>query len=184
MKNFFNDFKKFISKGNVIDLAVGVIMGTAFTAIVNSIVKDILMPLISGITGTSLSGWVWVVNNVPQYLEDGVTLNPEAIIVSYGNLIQAIINFFIIALVLFIIVRAMMKAKGFSADKYCGYDKKEYKTMRKSGMTKKDIEDLAAKRDAEAAEKAKAEEAIKAANTTEALLKDIKTILEKSVDKK
>lgn len=85
------EFKAFISKGNVVDLAVGIIIGAAFSAIVNSLVKDIVMPVIAIIIGnidfTTLSV---TVNGSPLY---------------YGNFIQAIVNFLIIALVVFLLIK-------------------------------------------------------------------------------
>ncbi len=176
MKKFFNEFKAFISKGSVIDLAVGVIIGTAFTAIVNSLVKDVFMPFITAITGTSFSQWIWVVNGVPAYLETGA-INPDAIIVYYGNLIQNVFNFFIIAFVLFMFIRIFNRAKGFMP-KFEGFTKEEYIKMRKEGMSKKQIAEKAKIRDEELAAKAKAEEEEKQRNSTEGLLKDIKLLLE------
>ena len=97
MKKFFEEFKKFISKGNVMDLAVGVIIGGAFQAIVNSLVNDIIMPLLGIITGgldfSSLS----------------ITVGDAQIM--YGSFISAIINFLLMALVLFMVIKAMNKAK-------------------------------------------------------------------------
>ena len=88
------EFREFIMRGNVMDLAVAVIIGGAFTAIINSLVNDIIMPLIGIILGgvdfTSLS--ITVGNAV----------------VTYGNFIQAIINFLLIALVLFLLIRAIL----------------------------------------------------------------------------
>ncbi len=87
------EFREFIMRGNVMDLAVAVIIGGAFTAIVNSLVNDIIMPIIGVILG-------------------GVDFTALAItvgdaVITYGNFIQAIINFLLIALVLFLIIRAM-----------------------------------------------------------------------------
>ncbi len=97
-----DEFKEFISRGNVIDLAVGVIMGSAFTAIVNSIVNDLVMPLIGilfgGIDFTSLK---FVITPA----SDGV---PEAAI-CYGNFIQSVVNFLLIALVIFLTVKLINK---------------------------------------------------------------------------
>lgn len=104
---FFHDFKAFISKGNVIDLAVGVVIGTAFGAIVNSLVKDLIMPLLTwAMGGGSLAGAAVVLNGVPMYI-NGV-LNPAAVLWNYGNFIQAIINFLIIALCVFVMLRVIM----------------------------------------------------------------------------
>jgi large conductance mechanosensitive channel len=87
------EFRDFINRGNVIDLAVAVVMGAAFTAIVNSLVDDIIMPLI----GIVLGGI--------DFSTLGVTIGESRI--AYGNFIQAIINFLLIALVLFLMVRGM-----------------------------------------------------------------------------
>ncbi len=101
-KGFFAEFKKFISRGNVIDMAVGVIIGGAFTAIVNSLVKDILNPIIGLITGGMDLAYLRIV------LRPAVGETPEVAIM-YGSLINAIINFLLIALVLFLIVRSFNK---------------------------------------------------------------------------
>lgn len=93
------EFKKFIMRGNVIDLAVGVIIGGAFQAIVNSLVNDIVMPLISLITG-GLDFSTWVVTFGEG--ENAATLN-------YGNFIGAVINFLIMAVVIFLLVRTINK---------------------------------------------------------------------------
>ena len=99
MKKFFQDFKKFATRGNVVDMAVGVIIGSAFTAIVNSLVKDILMPLIV---------WLFPVQDLSNLC---IVLRPEsvegagdALTWNYGNFIMAVINFLIVAFVLFIVL--------------------------------------------------------------------------------
>ena len=97
MKGFMKEFKEFISNGNVMDMAVGIIIGVAFTAIVTALVENILMPIIGAICG-GLS------------LEDmSVKVGNAAI--GYGAFIQAIINFMLIAFVLFSIIKALNKAK-------------------------------------------------------------------------
>ena len=101
MKNFMNEFKKFISRGNVMDMAVGVIIGGAFTAIVNSLVNDIFMPLLSLITGGFDIAGMSVSFGVG---ENAATLN-------YGAFLSAVINFLLIALVIFCIIKAMHTAK-------------------------------------------------------------------------
>ncbi len=113
MKKFVNEFKKFINKGNVIDLAVAFIIGAAFKDIVNSLVKDILTPVISLIVGEQgFANFKYVITEANEAL--GIAENA----IYYGNFIQAIFDFFIIALVVFFIVRtinrvndAMSKAK-------------------------------------------------------------------------
>ena len=101
MKSFVKGFKEFISKGSVIDLAVGIIIGSAFTAIVNSLVNDVIMPLISIITGgVNFESW-------------NVTLGSgeNAPVLALGSFIAAILNFFIVALVIFIMIRAINRAR-------------------------------------------------------------------------
>lgn len=97
MKNFFNEFKEFALKGNAIDLAIGVIMGAAFKAIIDAIVNNLFSPLIGFLTG-------------------GVALDQLSVTIGeisfqYGALIAAIVNFVIIALFLFLFIRGMNKLK-------------------------------------------------------------------------
>lgn len=97
MKGFIDEFKKFISRGNVMDLAVGVIIGGAFQSIVNSLVNDIVMPVISIITGgLDFSAWKIM-------LSEG----ENAASINYGNFITAVINFLIMAFVIFCFVKFM-----------------------------------------------------------------------------
>lgn len=94
---FIAEFKKFIARGNVMDLAVGVIIGGAFQSIVNSLVNDIVMPIISLITGgLDFSAWKIV-------LSEG----ENAASINYGNFITAVINFLIMAFVIFCFIKAM-----------------------------------------------------------------------------
>ena len=95
MKSFMKEFKEFISRGNVMDMAVGIIIGGAFTAIVTSLVEDIITPIIGMIGGFDFSSFVVTVNNSN---------------IAVGNFINAVINFLLIALVLFSIIKAMNKA--------------------------------------------------------------------------
>ncbi len=94
------EFKAFISRGNVVDLAVGIIIGSAFTAIVNSLVKDIVMPLVGIlIGGIDFSSLKWEIVKA--------TAAKEAVTLNYGVFIQNVVNFFIIALVVFFMVKAI-----------------------------------------------------------------------------
>ncbi|MBR2996862.1 large-conductance mechanosensitive channel protein MscL [Candidatus Saccharibacteria bacterium] len=101
---FLNEFKEFINRGSVIDLAVGIVVGGAFTSIVNSLVNDILMPLIGivlgGIDFSTLS------ITVPNIMDEG-----SSVTLAYGNFIQAIINFLIIAFSIFILIRFINRTK-------------------------------------------------------------------------
>lgn len=96
-KGFFAEFKKFIMRGNVIDLAVGVIVGGAFQKIVTSLVEDIVMPAISLLTGgIDFSEWKLILGEG----ETAATLN-------YGNFISAILNFVIMAFVIFCLIKTI-----------------------------------------------------------------------------
>lgn len=114
IEKFLKEFGAFINKGNVMNLAVAVIIGGAFTAIVTSLTNDIIMPLITavfalcGVKG-GLAGMSVVLNGVPKYVTvDGIeTLNPEAVLWNYGNFIQSIIDFILIALVVFCLIKAI-----------------------------------------------------------------------------
>ena len=100
MKKFFAEFKAFAMRGNVLDMAVGVVIGSAFGKITTSLVDDILMPLLSVLTGgVDFSSWKWV-------------LNPEAapdakISVNFGSLIAAILDFVLIAFAIFCLLKAV-----------------------------------------------------------------------------
>lgn len=113
MKKFFSEFGKFISKGNALDLAVGIIIGGAFNKIVSSLVKDIIMPLISLIFKADVTQLVWVMRGTRTW--DAVTgtyiLSEDAVLLTYGNFIQSIIDFFIIALAIFVAIKFINKFK-------------------------------------------------------------------------
>lgn len=94
MKKFFNEFKTFALKGNVMSLAIGVIIGGAFQAIVNSLTGDILSPLIGIFAKTDFSNLIWNVNGAE---------------IKYGSFITAIINFIIMAFIIFLIVKLIAK---------------------------------------------------------------------------
>lgn len=100
-KGIIGEFKEFIMQGNVMDLAVGVVIGAAFTAIVTSLVEDIINPLIGLLGGDSL---VDGASSLSYTFANGITMN-------YGNFIGAIINFLIVGFVLFLVVKAFNKAK-------------------------------------------------------------------------
>ena len=110
VKSFWTDFKKFITRGNVLDMAVGVIVGSAFTAIVNALSNNILKPLINWLIAVivgadSLENIHTVL--FPVYLEDNTIDWANTIFIDWGAFINAIINFLLIALTLFTIVRVL-----------------------------------------------------------------------------
>lgn len=114
-KGFLKEFKEFAVKGNVIDLAVGVIIGGAFTAIVNALVENIITPVITILTGKVSFTDLFIIlgeydaANRPKTLAEAQELGFSTI--NYGLFIQAIIDFIIIAFVIFLIVKAINKLR-------------------------------------------------------------------------
>ena len=98
MKKFFDEFKKFISRGNVIDMAVGVIMGSTFTKIVTSLVNDVMMPAIGmAIGGKSFEQFKYIIAEATETTAESA--------IYYGKFIQSIVDFLIVAIVVFVIVK-------------------------------------------------------------------------------
>ena len=110
MKKFFEDFKAFALKGNIMDMAIGVIIGGAFGKIVTSLVNDIIMPLISLITGNVNFTELKYVFKEAILDEAGAVITPEAAL-TYGNFIQTVVDFLIIALSIFLVLKVLLKAK-------------------------------------------------------------------------
>lgn len=116
MKKFFGEFKKFITRGNVLDLAVGVIVGGAFTAIVTSLTNNIIRPLINWII--ALIGGKEGLSSVFTFLSkaydaEGAVDLANSIYIDWGAFITAILDFFIIALTVFLIIKAVNHAKDY-----------------------------------------------------------------------
>ena len=152
MKKFFSDFKAFALKGNIIDMAVGVVIGGAFGKIVSSLVADIISPLISLATGkVTLTDLKWVINPAVTDAAGNITQAETAL--TYGNFLQSIIDFLIFAFSIFVVIRLMMKAQ----------EKME-------SLTKKEKEE-------EKKEEAPAEE--KEEETELAILKEIRDLMKK-----
>ena len=106
MKKFLEEFKAFAMRGNVIDMAVGVVIGGAFGKITTSIVNDIIMPLISMLTGgVDFSAWKWVLKEAVLGA-DGAVVTPE-VAVNFGSTIAVIVDFIIIAFAVFCMVKAL-----------------------------------------------------------------------------
>ena len=116
MSKFFDDFKKFAFKGNVIDMAVGVVIGSAFSKIVTSVVNDLIMPVFGAITAGADFTSLKLVLSPAVLNEAGEVVTPEAAI-TYGNLIQNVVDFLLIALSLFIFVSIISKVKEKAAKK-------------------------------------------------------------------
>lgn len=171
MKKFFADFKQFIMRGNVVDMAVGVIIGGAFTKIVNSMVNDIFTPLINLATGSAdLTGFKISLNGKPLTIIDATTglsvPNPECISMNLGNLIDAIMNFLMVAIILFIIIKVVARMK-------------KIRQKIQNEIHAKEIEEA---RLAEEAKRKALEEAARNAPkvpTTEELLMEIRDLLKK-----
>lgn len=103
-KGFISEFKEFISRGSVVDMAVGVVIGSAFTAIVTSLVNDVIMPVIGALFGgIDFTGLRWVIKAQTDTM-------PEASL-NYGNFIQCIVNFLLISLVIFTVIKLMNRFK-------------------------------------------------------------------------
>jgi large conductance mechanosensitive channel len=112
--SFMSEFRAFAVKGNVIDLAVGVIIGAAFGRIVDSLVKDLIMPVINAMTGGSVdfSNKYWVLSgSVPPGAPLDVA-QKSGVVLAYGNFITVLINFIILAFVIFWMVKAVNRVKG------------------------------------------------------------------------
>lgn len=116
MGNFLKDFKEFAMKGNIIDMAVGVIIGGAFGKIVSSLVNDIIMPVISIVTGgDGYKNLKYVITEAKAATADGAAA-VEEVAVNYGIFIQNIIDFLIIAFSIFVALRVIMKFKKKEAE--------------------------------------------------------------------
>lgn len=108
MKKFFDEFKTFILRGNVMDLAVGVIIGGAFQSIVNSLVNDIIMPLVSLITnGIDFSNMFIQLSGDEKFSTLSAAQEAGVATFAYGNFITAVLNFLIMAFVIFCLVKSL-----------------------------------------------------------------------------
>lgn len=193
MKKLFKEFKTFITRGNVVDLAVGMIIGAAFTAIVNALVNHIFKPLINWIPMGDISGLRTILGEA-VYMKDEATGQmvvdwASTNFIDWGAFIMAIINFILTAIVLFVLVKAINSLRsgmgGLKKDaEFLASLTNEEKASVGGKLTKKNLakiktaRDEAAKAKAEAEAKAKAE-AEAAKPTTEALLIEIRDLLAK-----
>jgi large conductance mechanosensitive channel len=106
---FVNDFKAFIARGNVVDLAVGIIIGAAFTTIVNSLVKDIIMPPIGMVTGGVDFSDLYINLSGGEYPTLAAATAAGAATINYGIFLNAIINFLIVAFAVFVLVKQVQR---------------------------------------------------------------------------
>ena len=109
MKKFLNEFKTFISRGNVMDMAIGVVIATAFGKITTSLVNDVFMPLIGMLIGGIDLGTLNI--TLKPAVMDGETVVSEAVVLGLGTFLTTIIDFLLIAFVVFLVVKAMNMAK-------------------------------------------------------------------------
>ncbi|MDO5301169.1 MAG: large conductance mechanosensitive channel protein MscL [Tissierellia bacterium] len=133
MNNFWSDFKAFISQGNILDLAIGVIIGGAFGKIVTSFVNDILMPLIGLLLGGVDFTSRFVALNGQDYPSLAAAQEAGASVLTYGTFIQTVIDFLIIALVLFVVLKQMTKFQS-------RFKKEEEATTKTCPFCKSDID--------------------------------------------
>ena len=169
--SFWSDFKEFISRGNVLDMAVGVVIGGAFGKIVTGLVNFIINPVIGLITGgTSLDLIKTVIK--PAAVVDGIEQAEVAIL--WGSWLQTILDFIIVALCIFVVLRAIMKAKTVvKAKEIAEAEKKAAEEKEKAEAEKKAAEEAAA------ALEAKRVAVEDATLHTEKLLEEIKELLAK-----
>ena len=126
-KGFINEFKAFILKGNVMDMAVGVIIGTAFAGIVNALTADFINPLINGIGGAEVGGELKIYGGQ---------------VIRYGDFITAVINFLIMAFVLFLMLKAVNKIMSIGKKKEEDEKKEEAAQLDKNTELLEEIRDL------------------------------------------
>ncbi len=130
MGKFASDFKAFIAKGNVVDMAVGVVVGGAFNKIVTSLVNDIIMPLVSLLAGgLNVSDWKWVIRPA-ETAADGTQIAENALM--YGNFIQTVLDFLIVAFTIFVVLRVFTKLQAAHAES--AKEKRRVKVSENTGV--------------------------------------------------
>ncbi len=182
MKKFWEDFKKFIKRGNVVDMAVGVAVASAFTAIVTAFTKGFISPLLALLTGESgMEEMKWVIREEIVELVDGVeTVVQSEVAILWGAFVQALINFLIVAFALFIVIRVASSITERAArltndvkNKLAGVDEAAEAAAKAEAEAK-----AAAEAEAKAKAEAEAAEAAKAEKTAELeLLREIRDLL-------
>lgn len=187
MKKFFGEFKKFITRGNVMDMAVGTIIGSAFTAIVTALSNGILKPVINWILSLCLRGdadalshtYTVLVGVYKDVETDGVTEKvldtANSIYIDWGAFISAIINFLLIALVLFIIIKTFNKVKEMNDNTVSKLKAKK----KLKPAEQKALEEALRKEEEEAKKKAEEEARLASIPSTNDLLQEILNELKK-----
>lgn len=107
----FSEFKKFIARGNVFDMAVGIVMGAAFTAIVNSAVADLVMPVVGVITSGVDFSDKFIALNGESYASLAAAKDAGVPVLTYGVFVNAVINFFIVSFVIFMLIKQVNRLK-------------------------------------------------------------------------
>ena len=184
MKKLWKEFKEFINRGSVMDLAVGMIIGAAFTAIISAVVTGVLRPLINLIPAGQ-TGLQTVLRQAVLDADGEVLV--EALILDWGAVISAIITFLLTAIVLFFIIKAYNKAKAGLGKVKKGFLvllKPEVRALRKEGKSWDEIKTIDKElSEKKAAEEAKAaQEAANKLTRTEELLVEIRELLKASQD--
>ncbi len=182
LKSLWQEFKAFISRGNVVDMAVAVIIGAAFNAIVTSLTNNIIKPLINWAIASAVGGDnIGLVTMLKPVYIDGVVANgidmANSIYIDWGTFIMKIIDFILIALVLFVIIKVFMGLKNASAkaaEKANKQKEKMVAKLKKQGVSE---EEAQAQAEAQLAETAAAAPAAPAQPTTEELLLQIRDLL-------
>lgn len=205
MKKFFKDFKAFISRGNILDMAIGVIIGSAFSAIVTSFTNKVIMPLVNYVLSlggeNGLESAYTFLKWVPSADDPNVVDLTKSIFIDWGAFITAVLNFLIIALTLFVILKAAMKSNQLLSKTRSSLNKKKLtkadrKELKKRGVKLTDRKGVAEyraekeklaeekKAQEEAEAKAKAEQERLENPTQEDLLKEIVVLLKEQNEKK
>ena len=203
MKKFFEEFKKFITRGNVVDMAVGVIVGSSFTAIVNGMSNYILKPIINWLLaltfGKNSLSEVYTFLGDPVYDETGAVILEESIYIDWGSFINSVLNFFLVAFVLFSIVKIVNKFREERTEMQEKIRKStptrtQRKEMKKLGIKMRDrdavqkyLADYYAKieqdkKKAEEAAKEKARLELEANPTADMVLREIRDILKNNLN--
>lgn len=115
-KSFFNEFREFIMRGNVLDMAVGVIVATSFGKITTSLVNDILMPFLGGIIGDiDLTQLNWEM--LPAATDSAGNVTREAVVIGFGTFLATVIDFLLIAFLIFLMIKMFNKARELTESK-------------------------------------------------------------------
>lgn len=175
-RTFWKDFKKFISRGNVVDMAIGVVVATSFSAIVSKFTAAFISPLIALLTdGASLAELKWVAR--PETLDAEGNVLVAEVSFAWGAFVQAIIDFLIIALVLFIVLRIVSKASSKAKELRISKEEKEAQEKAAAEAAAKAEAEKKAAEEARLAAEAREEEALAREKETVELLREIRNSL-------